>query len=53
MTSSNSSGHHLISDYQWDFIKNPRNRADREYHTQDMSAGTKKAPIKGALEQGP
>ena len=34
MTSSNSSGHHLISDYQWDFIKNPRNHADREYHSQ-------------------
>lgn len=33
MTSSTSSGDHLISDYQWDFIKNPRNRVDREYHS--------------------
>lgn len=32
MTSS-TSGDHLISDYQWDFIKNPRDYADREYHS--------------------
>lgn len=33
MTSSTSSGDHLISDYQWDFIKNPRDHIDREYHS--------------------
>ena len=34
MTSSNSSGHHLISDYQWDFINNPQSYAERVYHSE-------------------
>lgn len=33
MTSSTSSGRHLISDFQQDFIDNPRNRVERDYHS--------------------
>lgn len=33
MTSSPSSGSHLISDFQWDFIEHPRGYADRVYHS--------------------
>lgn len=33
MTSSTSSGSHLISDFQWDFIDRPRDFADRVYHS--------------------
>lgn len=33
MTSSTSSGSHLISDFQWDFIDRPRGYADRVYHS--------------------
>lgn len=33
MTSSTSSGDHLISDYQWEFVKNPRNHIEREYYS--------------------
>lgn len=29
-----SSGNHLISDYQWDFINNPQSYADRVYHSE-------------------
>ena len=31
--SSNSSGHHLISDYQQAFITNPSDRIERDYHS--------------------
>lgn len=31
--SSNSSGHHLISDYQQAFVTNPSNRIERDYHS--------------------
>lgn len=33
MTSSPSSGSHLISDFQWDFIERPGGYADRVYHS--------------------
>jgi len=33
MTSSNSSGSHLISDFQRDFVKNPRDHIDRKYYS--------------------
>lgn len=33
MTSSTSSGSHLISDFQWDFIEHPQGYADRVYHS--------------------
>lgn len=33
MTSSTSSGDHLISDYQWEFVKNPQNHIEREYYS--------------------
>lgn len=33
MASSTSSGSHLISDFQWDFIDRPRGYADRVYHS--------------------